>query len=277
MSIFNKLQSGSFDGLSDSEKIGKIKDILKKMDYLLDAQKQGDNSRFEGPRRYFLDSYVSLYNPTFNDLDFSFSLSADDILNKSMREIVGYKGSINPEDKGTFIEKKMGRGIIGCTGTAKVFCALAKEAGVNCLVVMTADKKAWEKAREQAQNGVSEQDRDIINGHQIIAIKLSDGFHAFDPGYKEENVQYGPGYVEQRESKFKDLGKVEQGKTIDMPRFKNHFVTAIIAPDEFSKVKSYQDVANLYSSGKMDSSNFSIEPKQLKENITRHSISGKSR
>ena len=30
MSIFNKLQSGSFDGLSDSEKIGKIKDILKK-------------------------------------------------------------------------------------------------------------------------------------------------------------------------------------------------------------------------------------------------------
>lgn len=274
-----RLQQASHDGLSDTEKMEKIKNILKKMDEILDCQKRGDNSRFEGRRSDFCNKYASCYNTKFNDLDFSFSLSADDILNKTMKEIVNYDGSVHPEDTEDFIDKKMGRGIIGCTGTAKLFCALAEKEGLNCQVVMTADRNNWKKVRDQAQYGTIPENRDIINGHQIVAVEFSNGLRAFDPGYKEEKVVYGPGYIEKRDTKFVDLGKAEVGKFIDMPRFKNHFVTAIIPPKEYEKVSSYQDVANLYSSGNMNDSSFTVRLKQPDKTDPKNGyiFSGKSR
>ena len=171
-----------------------------------------------------------------------------------MREILGYDGPVDPNDAEDLLDKKVGRGTIGCTGTAKLFCALAQKAGLNCSVVLTTDYNSWNDAKNDPDK--------VISGHQLIAVEMSDGMHIFDPGYKQENVTYGPGYVEQRPTTFKDLGSAEVGDFIDMPRMKNHFVTAILTPEEFNKVDSYDKLGNLYKSGDMNDSSFKIEPKQ---------------
>ena len=248
----------SYDSFSDAKTIEKVKVVLQKMDVLLDGAQNGDESRFERSRREFVEKYQSCYDPNFDALNFSFSLSAEEIVNKTMREIVAYTGPVHPDDVERFIDKKMGRGIIGCTGTAKLFCALAQKEDLACQVVMTVDGEQWRAVKAEAQQGIPIEQRQIINGHQIIAVELEDGLHAFDPGYKAEQVDYGLGYIERRKTKFLDLGKAEIGQLIDMPRFKGHFVTAIISPQEYAKVKSYQDIANLYSSGKMDDSSFTV-------------------
>ena len=87
------------------------------------------------------------------------------------------------------------------------------------------------------------------------------------------------GYVEKRDTKFVDLGKAEVGKFIDMPRFKNHFITAIISPEEYAEVSSYQDVANLYSSGKMNDSSFTVRLNQPDKTEAKNSyiFAGESR
>lgn len=257
------LEKGSDDFLSDEEKMQKITQILAQMDELMDCEKNGDRERFERSREEFLNTFVQLYMPNASPeeidafkLQFNFSLSADDIMNKTMREIVGYDGPLNPNDKEDLLDKKMGRGTIGCTGTAKVFCALAEKAGLKCSVVLTADYNSWNEAK---QSGDPDK---VISGHQLIAVEMSDGMHIFDPGYKEGNVTYGPGYVEERPTKFKDLGAAEVGDFVDMPRMKNHFVTAILTPEEFNKVDSYDKLGNLYKSGDMNDSSFKIEPKE---------------
>ncbi|MBQ4472429.1 MAG: hypothetical protein II942_04225 [Alphaproteobacteria bacterium] len=256
------LRKASNNGMPDEEKMEKIVQILAQMDELMDCEKNGDAARFERSRKEFVSKFVQLYMPNATpeeieafELQFSFSLSAEDIMNKTMREIVGYDGPVNPNDADGLIDKKVGRGTIGCTGTAKLFCALAKKAGLNCSVVLTADYNSWNAAKQ------SEDPDKVISGHQLIAVEMSDGMHIFDPGYKEENVTYGAGYVEERQTKFKDLGSAEVGDFVDMPRMKNHFVTAILTPEEFEKVDSYDKLGNLYKSGNMDNPNFEIGPK----------------
>ena len=254
----NTLQKATVDGLSDEEKLKKINVVLQKMDEILDLDKENREERFRRSRHEFLKTYGTLYEPNTDPerlrwlmLDFSFSLSSEDIISKTMRKIMHYEGDVHPKDTEHLIDKKMGRGIIGCTGTAKLFCTLAKQEGLDCKVVMTAGRNNWEKVRNQAQKGVAPAERDIINGHQIIAVEFSDDLHAFDPGYKEKGA-----------TKFLDIGKIEVGNFLDMPNIKDHFVTAIISPEEYAKVNLYQNIANLYSSGKIDDSSFTVSPKQ---------------
>ncbi len=253
-------EKASNDGLSDEEKMEKITLILSQMDELMDCEKNGDKSRFEGKRDEFLDTFVQLYMPNATPeeieafkLNFSFSLSAEDIMNKTMREIIGYDGPLNPNDKEGILDEKVGRGTIGCTGTAKLFCTLAKKAGLNCSVVLTADYNSWEEAKQSGDPNK------VINGHQLIAVEMSDGLHIFDPAHKEGRPDYGPGYVEERPTKFKDLGPAEVGDYIGL---KDHFVTAILTPEEFEKVDSYDKLGNLYKSGDMNDPAFKVEPKQ---------------
>jgi len=87
-------------------------------------------------------------------LDWSFSLSADDIID----------GKIPPR-------------VAGCTGRAKVFCKLAADSELPCYVVATANYEDWQRAAAGRPN--------IINGHQIIAVDIDGTLRAFDPGRRK--------------------------------------------------------------------------------------------
>lgn len=97
-----------------------------------------------------------------NNIDWSFSLTADDIINKK----------IPPR-------------VAGCTGRAKVFCKLAIDAGLSCYVVTTANYEDWRRARAGRHN--------IINGHQIIAVEIDGTLRAFSPG--RETLEWISGAV----------------------------------------------------------------------------------
>ncbi len=88
------------------------------------------------------------------DINYSFSLSADDIINN-----------------------KIPARVAGCTGIAKVFCKYAATKGMECYVLATANYKDWLAAKAGGNN--------IINGHQIIAVEKDGKLCAFDPGRKE--------------------------------------------------------------------------------------------
>ncbi len=149
------------------------------------------------------------------DIDWSFSLSADDI-----------------------IDRKIPPRVAGCTGLAKVFCKLAADSGLPCWVVATANFEDWQCARAGRPN--------IINGHQIIAVDVDGNVRAFCPGRaKLEWIS----------------GAVRPGLFINAVRNQPpYLITAIVPGDAFEKCDTYQKLRNLYTSGTMDSPEFTIKP-----------------
>lgn len=118
----------------------KIQSIIDKMHSIFhDAV--GPNDRAEYMRE----------NNITGGIDWSFSLSADDIINQK----------IPPR-------------VAGCTGRAKVFCKLAAAVDLPCYVVATANYEDWLRAESGRPN--------IINGHQIIAVEIDGALRAFSPG-----------------------------------------------------------------------------------------------
>ncbi len=156
-------------------------------------------------------------------INYSFSLSADDI-----------------------IKNKIPRKVVGCTGIAKVFSKFAKDTGLECYVVSTARLEDWKQAKI---NDKKHKKRNIINGHQIIGVEFSDGIKVFDPArpkltFIEGNIIIG--------EIIKSIGNAGP----------DYLISSISMPDNFAQVNSYQNIANIYTSGNMNDDSFKIKPKK---------------
>ena len=148
-------------------------------------------------------------------IDWHFSLSADDIINQ-----------------------KIPRAVAGCTGIAKVFCKYATDAGLDCVVLATARIENLDGAAQDIKEGKKER---IINGHQIIAVYDENGkLRAFDPGHKELR------YIKSEIKAGNIIKFMFNGEIVP------HRITAILAPQEFAKVNTYEKLRDLYVCGSGD-------------------------
>ncbi len=197
--------------MNDSEKLLKIRIVLQQVADIFDNAITPGITRQEWIKNHDIKT----------GLNYNFSLTADDI-----------------------IKNKIPRRVVGCTGIAKVFGKLAKEAGLECFVVSTANYEDWKKAKEADKN---KQKRNIINGHQIIAVQFSDGLKAFEPA--NPKLEFINGEVK--------LGKLIKATGNTGPDF---LISAISTPDMFANVKEYQNIVNLYTSGDMNNDKFIIKP-----------------
>ena len=199
--------------------------ILRKTSDKYDFQWERDPSWKEDqdpPRPITRREYIRLHPEIENTLDYSFSLSADDI-----------------------IAQKIPMRVMGCTGIAKLFAKYAQDEDtkLDCFVVYTANIKDLERKK----NGQG----DIINGHQIIAVQFSDGVRLFDPGmtnglqfYRDNNGQEIvvdiPGMllgIELISQNSKDPWAQRQAGTV---------ITSIEPSDRLEHIKSYKDLEKKY-------------------------------
>ena len=141
------------------------------------------------------------------------------------------------------IKNKIPKPVIGCTGCAKLFCHLAAERGIKSFVVCCAEYDSWASVRQNKNNH-------HINGHQIVAVKINGKLCVFDPGHKD--------------LVFIDT-KLQQGEFIDALRDgkKDFIVTAVVPDNEFARIDRYRKLHNLYVSGDVNNSEFTIKPSKL--------------
>ena len=177
-----------------------IQSLLDKMHAMFKGA-VGPNNRSE---------YMRQHN--VSGIDWHFSLTADDIINQ-----------------------KIPRAVAGCTGIAKVFCKYATDAGLDCVVLITARMTDLADAKHDRAAGNKER---IINGHQIVAVRDKNGdLRAFDSGARElkyikSNIYVG-GII-----KFRFDGNV-------VP----HLVTAILTPTEYNNIDTYKKLRDVYVNG----------------------------
>ena len=145
------------------------------------------------------------------------------------------------------IDKKIPANVMGCTGRAKVFCKMAADIGIECYAVCT----AVNRDRELAKQGIktSRGREPTIGGHQIIAVKINGKLKMFDPGRPE--LTFLPEDVR--------IGNLVNFHFTDGSD--PYLITAIMTPDEYAKVNTYQKLRNIYASGDINNPNFMIEPK----------------
>lgn len=129
------------------------------------------------------------------------------------------------------IEQRVPRAVAGCTGISKVFSKLATEAGLKHVILTTARIADLNGAEQDRKDGKKER---IINGHQIIAVYDENGkLRAFDQlGYIKSEIKVG------NIINFHFGGEV-------VP----HRITAILTPQEFSRVNTYKKLRDLYVYG----------------------------
>lgn len=182
----------------------KIQLILDKMDSLF-TNATGPNNRAEYMKQHGV-----------HGLDWHFSLSADDIINR-----------------------KIPPAVAGCTGIAKVFCKFASEMGLDCVVLATARVADMDAAEKDHKMGCRER---TISGHQIIAVRDEHGtFRAFDPGRKRLK------YIDTPVRIGGVIPFVFGGQEIP------HRITAVLSPAEYANINTYQKLRDLYMNGKKSS------------------------
>ena len=218
----------------DLEKIQKIKKILYRINTdfhnaeptIGTLEKISDTYDF----RWFKDKnstrlidrreYIEAHPEIQDRLNFSFSLSVDDI-----------------------IAQKIPKKVMGCTGIAKLFAKYAEEEQLDCFAVYTARIQDLEDKR----NGK----RDIVNGHQIIAVQFSDGVRMFDPGL-QNGLQF---YRDSNEQEIVvDVPRMLLGKKLVPQKSKDPWtqrqagtVVTCIEPSQcLEHIKSYKDLENRY-------------------------------
>lgn len=140
------------------------------------------------------------------------------------------------------IKDKIPANVIGCTGRAKLFCYLAAQKGIKAHVVCTAKYDDWKATHDGKAN--------YKNGHQIIAVEIDGKMCVFDPGRK--NLVFID--TELKSGEFIDA--MGSGK-------KDYIVTAVVPGDEFAKMNTYKQLSNLYSSGDMNNSEFTVKPQKI--------------
>lgn len=135
---------------------------------------------------------------------------------------IDYHFSLSAQD---IIDKQISPQVAACSGHAKLFAHLATKRGLDCRIIMTADLHGY----------AAQPDKHLINGHQIIAVRgINGGLVAFDPQFYP--LRLLADHTEIKVGKF--LQSVEGA-----PKYK---ITAILTPDEFSNVRTYNATENLY-------------------------------
>ena len=137
------------------------------------------------------------------------------------------------------IKDKIPPQVIGCTGVSKLFCELAKQHGVEAFVVCAVKYDDWKAVK----NG----EKRIMNGHQINAVKIDGRLRVFD--------------AQQKILKFINTD-LTVGSFIDAKGKGNldYMVTAVVPGDKFQSVDTCKKLMNLYASGDMNKSEFTIIP-----------------
>lgn len=186
---------------TDKDIIEKVNIVLEKIDkFFHDIEPSLRNAISR-------DTYFEQHPEITDHKNFNFSLSADNI-----------------------IEKKIPYNVAGCTGRAKLFSKYAKEVGLKDFSIVATAKK------DDIKNKNSKK---MIDGHQLVAIKLSDGLHMIDPGA-------GKTY-----EKAKIDGICKVGENIDAVRSnkKDYVISAILEPNEYDNIKTYEQIKKLYIDG----------------------------
>lgn len=206
--------------MTDKEIIEKTNIILEKIDEFFHSLEPSLKNAISR------DDYFKQHPEITDHINFNFSLSGNDI-----------------------IERKIPYNAAGCTGRAKLFSKYASEIGLkDFFIVATANK-------DDIKNKNS---RKMINGHQIIAIKLSDGLHMIDPG---TGKTYASAQI---------IGNCEVGENIDALRnnSKDHVISAILSPEEYDNIKTYKQIENLYLHGIFKTAIDKIKHKAIEKNYS---------
>ena len=231
MTLLQTLQASQF-APEDLEKIRKIKKILYKINTVFhDAEPEIGTLQKASDEYDFLwtkgaakpvdrDKYFASHPEISDRLDFSFSLSADDI-----------------------IEQKIPMQVMGCTGVAKLFEKYAEEEHLDSFAVYTATIKGLEDKKQGKE--------DPVDGHQIIAVQFSDGVRIFDPGL-EEGLKF---YKDSHEQEIVvDVPRMLLGKELVSQKSKDPWaerqagtvITCIEPAEKLENVKSYSDLERKY-------------------------------
>lgn len=197
--------------MTDKETIEKVNIVLEKIDkFFHDIEPSLKNAISR-------DKYFEQHPEITAHKNFNFSLSGDDI-----------------------VENKIPYNVAGCTGRAKLFSKYAKEIGLKDFDIVITAKK------DDLKNKNSNQ---MIDGHQLVAIKLSDGLHIIDPGA-------GKTY-----EKAKIDGVCQVGENIDAVgnHQKDYVISAILEPNEYNDIKTYEQMKRLYVGGAFKAGKNKIE------------------
>lgn len=142
------------------------------------------------------------------------------------------------------IKDKIPANVMGCTGRAKLFCKLAADVGLPCFAICTAYEPDWNDARGGKEH--------TISGHQVIAVEIDGKLCMFDPG-KPKLAFIDTDVV---------VGNLVDFGFRDMPG--RYLITAIMSPEEYAKINTYQKLRNVYASGDMNNPEFTIVPRKNK-------------
>lgn len=258
---------------TDSEKKKKIEQIVQKMsDFFIEAEKSVASEKtgsFYTREDYQAKIAHQLGIPFDLQKNKSMSIEekqrSDEQLLKQYKEKTGkdlldLSFSLTPEE---ILEKKIPKAPIGCTGTAKLFCYFAQQVGLECSVVITSSLSDLKQSHQEQHFPVEK--RGIINGHQVIGVQFSDGFHVFDPGafkVKDTNKsQTDLDNLEMYPKYFKGPSKI--GDVDYFLKDRPCQIRAIVTPEVFNQVKSYQALANLQTSGNIHDNSFKNIPRTV--------------
>lgn len=186
---------------ADKEIIEKVNIVLEKIDTFFHGLEPSLKSAISR------DEYFEQHPEITDHKNFNFSLSGDDIINK-----------------------KIPYNVAGCTGRAKLFSKYAQEIGLQEFNIVATAKKEGIKNKNSGK---------MIDGHQLVAIKLSDGLHMIDPG---KGKTYQKAQID---------GACRVGENIDAVgnNQKDYVISAILNPSEYDNIKTYKQVESLYLQG----------------------------
>lgn len=133
--------------------------------------------------------------------------------------------SFNADD---IIKLKIPSKVVGCSGRADLFAHYAAQEGLDVNIV--------------AMVRTDEKDKDMPNGHQIIAVKFPDGHQQLiDPGLAK-NYQAA-----------KVNGNCALGTEIIIPGQPKYEITAILTPIEHAQIDSQEKLAQVYKNPQINS------------------------
>ena len=128
-------------------------------------------------------------------------------------------------DAEEIIKLKIPSQVVGCSGRADLFAKYANEMDLDVNIVAMVD--------------IAEKDKDMPNGHQIIAVKFPDGSQQLiDPGRGRETYE-----------KAVINGKCNVGEKISYNRRDgrtDYEITAILTPDTHAKIDSQEKLTKIY-------------------------------
>ncbi len=215
--------------MTNEEIIAKINSVLVKVHDVFnqantnamdDFEKAPDKYKYKqdrhGLRNWWLDKYRAKIN---NKQINMFSFNADDI-----------------------IELKIPSKVVGCSGRVDLFAKYANEMDLDVNIV--------------AMVRTDEKDKDMPNGHQIIAVKFPDGSQQLiDPGLAE-NYQAA-----------KVKGNCALGTEIIIPGQPKYEIRAILTPDTHAKIDSQEKLARIYKNPQINPTSWKTGIKLIKQKI----------